>query len=282
MIERIRLRSVCMAADGPRPYLDNLERYLDNPPYYGRSTHQDNVAVRQLCGPTRKFDHERKMWGTSCEDALRNLISSQKWRPVGIERAWYASLMRSAQTHRAMAEADWIAKQQAEAKAAQEEKVAKEAEPRKRASTWLGGVGARPKAVAKVAPVAPVASAPAPEPPRSTQQTNKRDGLEPSEAETAECARLGFADAAIAFSKSLDELGPRGSLSDEGRVLRYCSLAFEHDESVRELTRAERARSWGGREVRWTLPEAASCKYAKQLNAQAAQAAHAAEAEVAR
>jgi hypothetical protein len=34
--------------------------------------------------------------------------------------------------------------------------------------------------------------------------------------------------------------------------------------------------------VRWTLPEAASREYAKQLNAQAAQSAHAAKAEMAR
>ena len=89
----------------------------------------------------------------------------------------------------------------------------------------------------------------------------------------AECARLGFTEEAIAFSRTLNDLGPRGSLSDEGRVLRWCLLTFEPDESVRELTREERARSWGGREVRWTLPEAASRDYAAKLHEQALQAA---------
>ena len=104
----------------------------------------------------------------------------------------------------------------------------------------------------------------------------KRNGIEPTEAEVAECARLGFTPEAIAFSESLNGLGPRGSLSDEGRVLRYCLLTRDPDDAVRELTREERMASWGGREVRWTLPEAACRKYANELNKEAADAAEAA------
>jgi len=269
-----------MADNGTPPYLDTLEEYLDNPPYYGRSTHQDNVAVRQLCGPTGKFDYERKMWGTSCEDALRNLISSQKWKPVGIERAWYASLMRAAQAHRAKAEAQWIAQQEAEAKAA------KEAETRKRAATWLGDAAARPRAKAKVAPTAPVAPAPAiaraswrdyPE-----EKKSARDGLAPTSMEASECARIGFTEEAIAYSRRLDDLGPRGSLSDEGRLLRYFSLVFEHDEPVPELTREERRASWNY-ECRWPLPDTAeSREYVEKLNEKAAEAAAEAAVEAAR
>ena len=55
-------------------------------------------------------------------------------------------------------------------------------------------------------------------------------------------------------------------------MLRYCLLTCDPDESVRELTREERARSWGGREVRWTLPETTSRKYAEELNEEAAKA----------
>ena len=89
-------------------------------------------------------------------------------------------------------------------------------------------------------------------------------------AEVAECARLGFTEQAIAWSRGLAELGPRGSLSDEGRVLRYCLLTCDADESVRELSREERRRSWGGSEVRWTLPETTSRAYAKTLEQEAA------------
>ena len=246
---------------------DAVQGYLDHPPYYGKSLHQDNVLIRQLCGPTGKFDYDRKLWGTSCEDALRSLISSQKWRPIGIERAWYAPLMRAAQTHRAKAEAEWLAKQEAEAK------VAKAAETRKRASTWLADAGARPKAKAKAAPPAPapaIARASWRDYPEQKKKKS-RNGLEPSEVEAAECARLGFTEEAISYSQTLNELGPRGSLSDEGRVLRYCALIFEHDEPVPELTREERRASWNY-EQRWPLPEAACREYAQQLNQQAAEA----------
>ena len=255
-----------------------VQQYLDHPPYLGKSSHQDNVLMRQLCGHTGRFDYERKMWGTSCEEALRNLITSQKWRPLGIERAWYAQLMRAAQAHRANAEAEWHARREAEAK------VAKEAESKKRAATWLGDAGARPKARARVS----FAPAPAPVPAvartsgrscpeeEEEKKKKKRNGIEPTEAEVAECARLGFTPEAIAFSETLNKLGPRGSLSDEGRVLRYCQLTRTPDETVRELTREERAASWGGREVRWTLPEAACRKYADKLNKEVADAAEAA------
>ena len=278
-----------MADNGSQPSLDTLEQYLDKPPYYGKSAHQDNVAVRQLCGHTAKFDHKRKMWGTSCEDALRNLISSQKWKPIGIERAWYASLMRAAQAHRTKAEAQWLAQQEAEANAA------KEVGTQKRATMWLGGAAARPSAKAKVAPAAPAApaaTAPAPAPApasaswrkRPEEKKRVRDGLLPTSMEASECARMGFTEAAIAHLKRLDDLGPRGSLSDEGRLLRYFSLVFEHDEPVPELTREERRASWNY-ECRWPLPDTAdSRKYVEDLNrnAAAAAAAEAAAAEAAR
>jgi hypothetical protein len=255
---------------------DAVQAYLDHPPYYGKSAHQDNVLVRQLCGPTGKFDYDRKLWGTSCEEALRALISSQKWRPIGIERAWYAPLMRAAQAHRAKAEAEWHAQREAEAKAA------KEAEAKKRAATWLADAGTRPKAKAKVASAAP-APAPAPAIARASwrkypeEEKKAREGLAPTEAEAAECARLGFTEQAIAHSKTLNELGPRGSLSDEGRVLRYCALTLEHDEPVPELTREERRASWNY-EQRWPLPEAACRAYAEKLNKEAAGALEEAEA----
>jgi len=251
-----------------------IQGYLDHPPYLGKSSHQDNVLIRQLCGPTGRFDYERKMWGTSCEEALRNLIASQKWRPMGIERAWYAPLMRAAQAHRAKAEAEWHAKQEAEAKAA------KEAETRKRAVTWLADAGTRPKAKAR-ASFAP-APAPAPEPavaqaswrdhPEEKKKT-ARQGPEPTDAEVAECARIGFTEESIAHSQTLNELGPRGSLSDEGRLLRYYSLVFEHDEPVPELTREERRASWSY-ECRWPLADTADSRaYVDKLNKGAAEAA---------
>ena len=96
--------------------------------------------------------------------------------------------------------------------------------------------------------------------------------MRPTQAEIDECARLGFTADAIFYSRRLVHLGPRMSLSDEGRLLRYCLLTRDPDESVRELTPEERERSWGGREVRWTLPETKTREYADELNKEAAEA----------
>ena len=107
----------------------------------------------------------------------------------------------------------------------------------------------------------------------ASKPTKKKDGvgLEPSVAEVAECKRLGFTEEAIAYSNCCDELGPRGSLSNEGRVLRWCSF-FDHDDDVQELDHQARKRSWGGIEMRYTLPERASCDYAIELNARGKEA----------
>jgi len=250
-----------------------IERYLAQPPYVGRSHVRDNVAVKKLCGPTAKFDGERKMWSTLCLDGLRGLVASKKWKPVGVREEVYAPLLRAAVAAREKAEAEWKAEEEQKAKArvakeaakaikAQKERTnaereakrlrTKEKEEAEREAKRQKRLEADAKAAAKRKP--------------------KRDGIEPTDAEVAECARLGFTDKAVAFSQTLNDLGPRGSLSDEGRVLRWCHLCFEHDESVRELAPEERTRSWGGREVYWTLPEAASREYAAKLHKQALQA----------
>ena len=260
-----------------------IEQYLAQPPYHGRSHPRDLVKVRALCGPTRKFDYERKLWATRCTDALRALVASKKWQPVGIDKGAYAPLMRAAAEHRAKLEAQWQAEEQARKAQAEEERkrlaVQEAIKMSKRKAREAEAAIAEREAKRQKRAVEAKAAAKLPfakrEPPPATRQPEKkatRDGLEPSEAEVAECARLGFAAEAIAFSQRLLELGPRGSLSDEGRVLRYCGLVLEHDEGVRELTREERARSWGGREVRWTLPEPASRAYANELNERAREA----------
>ena len=262
-----------------------IEHYLAEPPYYGRSHPRDCATVKRLCGPTRTFDYERKLWATRCTDALRALVASKKWQPVGIGKEAHAPLMRAAAEHRAKAEAEW--------KAAEEARKAREEEERKRlavqeaikmskrkareaeeAIAELKAKRQKRAADAKAAAKLPFASKTKPALAAAAAPANekKREGIEPTEAEVAECARLGFTAQAIAYSRTLVELGPRGSLSDEGRLLRYCLLTRDADESVRELTREERAVSWGGREVRWTLPESTSREYAEELNKDAAKA----------
>ena len=248
-----------------------ITSYLDHPPYYGRSEYRHLKEVKKLAGPTCCYDAERKLWGTTCLDALQYLVASKKWTPVGIPNELHAPLVRAARDSREQAEAEWVALDEVEAAAEAEAKAKADAEAKRQPSSWVKP-GARPKKQPK--PRGPWwAPAPAPAPEPEPEPVAKRDGIEPTAAEVAECARLGFTAEAIAFSKSDDALGPRGSLSDEGRVLRWCLLDLKPDESVRELTPEERRHSWGGREVRWTLPEAASRAYAAKLNERAMQAA---------
>jgi len=240
--------------------LSAIERYLEQPPYCGRSHVRDNVAVKKLCGPTAQFDQSRKVWSTRCEDALRSLVASKKWQPIGIKESAYAPLMRAAQERRVKAEAEWVAAEEAKAvlrKAAEEQRRLKAA----RAVSTMVTTEKKRKAHATREREPDVA-------PASTPIKKKlRAGLEPSVAEVAECKRLGFTEEAIIHSNCCDELGPRGSLSNEGRILRWCSF-FDHDDDVQELDRQARQRSWGGIEMRYTLPERASRDYAVELNAQ--------------
>ena len=280
-----------------------IEQYLEQPPYYGRSHVRDNVAVKKLCGPTAKFDQSRKVWSTRCEDALRSLVASKKWHPIGIKESAYAPLMRHAQERRVKAEAEWVAAAEAKAaavKVAEEERRVKAARPR----LTLPFTKDRSKAFTLRRPPVPTSYPPpvstlrrprvptsCPPPGSTLVSTDKKRkaqttsewepdvapastpinkklgvGFEPSVAEVAECKRLGFTEEAIAYSNCCDELGPRGSLSNEGRVLRWCSF-FDHDDDVQELDRQARQRSWGGIEMRYTLPERASRDYAVELNA---------------
>ena len=256
-----------------------IELYLERPPYYGRSHARDNAIVKPLCGPTAKFDGERKMWTTRCEDALRALVASDRWRPVGIEPEDYALLMNAAEERRAKAEVEWKAEQERlAAERAARQKVAEEKAARQRATEEKAAKkrAAEEKAVAeREAKRRKQEQAEAKKKAAKKPPEKKRDGLEPTAAEVAECKRLGFTEQAIAHSQTLNELGPRGSLSDEGRLLRYCFLVFEHDEPVPELTREERRASWSY-ECRWPLADTAdSRKYAAKLNCEAAEAAQA-------
>ena len=251
-----------------------IERYLAQPPYLGRSHVRDNATVKRLCGPTAKFDPERKMWSTRCLDGLRMLVASKKWKPLGVREEVYAPLLRAALAAREKAEEEWKAEEERKAKVqaakvaveamrVQRERETAEREAKKRKAKERQEAEQEAKRQKRLAAEAKAAA----------NQKPKRDGIEPTDAEVAECARLGFTEQAIAFSRTLNKMGPRGSLSDEGRVLRWCLLTRQPDEGVRELTPEERLRSWGGREVYWTLPEAASRKYAAKLHEQALQAA---------
>lgn len=195
--------------------------YLNDPPYYGRSGFNHAALVKQLCGPTRAWDPVRKLWGTKCTDALQDLIASAKWHPVGIEHEWKGQFQRAAQKHREDAHAQWNTRQEEQRVAAAAAKDAAAALKRRTPASWVvaRGTPKRPKAAAAAAPAPEPSPAPTP---RTPVEKTTRIGVEPTSTEVTECARLGFTDKAIAFSDTLNMLGPRGTLSNEGRILRWC------------------------------------------------------------
>jgi len=106
---------------------------------------------------------------------------------------------------------------------------------------------------------ATVATPPAPEP--------AAVGVPPTAHEVAECKRLGLTKEAIAYSNNVDELGPRGTLSNEGRILRWCEvLTSDARYDVGEANRDDYFRS----SVWLPAAEKAHLRYAKSLNERAA------------
>ena len=240
--------------------------YLNDPPYYGRSGFNHAAQVKQLCGSTRTWDPVRKLWGTKCTDALQDLIASGKWHPVGIEHEWKGQFQRAAQRHREDAQTQWNARQEAQRVAAAAAEAAAVALKRRTPASWViaRGTPKRPKAAAAAA-----AAAPAPEPPpafapRTPAEKTAHGGVEPTSAEVAECTRLGFTDKAIAFSDTLNMLGPRGTLSNEGRVLRWC-VALTSDARYA----LERSPGYFDPKVYLPAAEAKQREFAAGLNAQA-------------
>mgnify|MGYP005670352327 FL=1 len=245
-----------------------IRAYLDNPPYYGRSEYRNLREVKQHAGPTCCYDAARKLWGTTCTFALQELIVSNKWEPIGLTGKMHAPLVREARRHRAQAEAEWVAKQEADKAAAEAAEVAARRNP----ASWLVSASKSKKAKPPPAP----APAPAPTPtPADTAHKNKapsRFGVEPTAAEVDTCAWLGLTAQAIAYSDTLNELGPRGTLSNEGRILRWCEV----------LTSDARHNAWEldpddyfNPDVYLAAARRDHLDWAKNLNQQAAEAAEA-------
>ncbi len=242
--------------------------YLDTPPYYGRSGFSHATLVKQLCGSTRTWDPVRKLWGTRCTDALQDLVASGKWHPVGIEHDWKGHFQRAAQKHREDAQVQWHAQQEAQRAAAAAAEATATALKRRTPASWViaSRTPKKPKDVIVSAPAPEASRGPAP---RAPSEPPSRTGVEPTSAEVGECARLGFTDEAITFSDTLNMLGPRGTLSNEGRILRWClALTSEARYGL------ERSADYFDPNVYLPMAEETHRKFATVLNAQAT--AHAA------
>ena len=95
-------------------------------------------------------------------------------------------------------------------------------------------------------------------------------GVWPTAHEKAECERLGLTKEAVAYSNNIDELGPRGTLSHEGRILRWCEVLTSdarHDVWALNPDDYFKSRVW------LPVAEKAHLRYAQSLNERAALAA---------
>jgi hypothetical protein len=202
-----------------------IQSYLRNPPYFGRSVYKHVRDVKQLCGPSCTWDPVQKLWGTKCTEAVQDLIVSNKWRPVGIEHEWKGQFLNAARQYREDLQSRWVAQQEAAKAEAEAAETAAAALKRRTPAAWVLGSSTpkKPKAAPAPAPAPAPATAPSHGRPPKKADPKRLNGVEPTEVEVNDCARLGFTDEAIAFSNILNELGPRGTLSNEGRVLRWCT-----------------------------------------------------------
>lgn len=248
----------------------NIERYLANPPYFGRSGFADRERVKKLCGEggERVFDGERKLWGTRNPDNLGRLITSRAWTPYGLDASCTGTLIRRARERREEQEAAKAA--EAAAKEATKEAAKQAAAAKREAAAQAkreAATAAKQKAAKAIKTVVEDATVATPPAPASAAAPR---GVEPTAHEVAECKRLGFTKEAIAYSDNLNELGPRGTLSNEGRLLRWCEvLTSDARYDVGEANRDDYFKS----KVWLPVAEQAHLQYAKSLNERVAQAA---------
>ena len=219
-----------------------IATYLNTLPYHGRTNRADNQYIKDLVLGTGGFDAnfeygngQRGMWYTTSINILTCLVRSGKFLPFGIEEQWMEAFQEAADTMRADMEHDYLMKE------ADREREQKEAATRRSRAKPAPMPIAKPtkKLDARSAlrkPKVATTSAPAAAPmmaPSATQThapTFERvgTGVSPSSEEVARCGPKGSVVAlpaeVIAYSSTVDFLGPCGTLSDEGRVLRWCKV----------------------------------------------------------
>ena len=219
-----------------------IATYLNTLPYHGRTNRADNQYIKDMVHGNGGFDAnfeygngQRGMWYTTSINILTCLVRSGKFFPFGIEEQWMEAFQAAADELRADMEQDYLAK------VAQREREQKEEAARRSKAKPAPTPIAKPikKLAAKSAlrkPNATTMSAPAAAPmlaPSATQTqapTLERvgSGVSPSSEEVARCGPNGsvvvLPEEVIAYSSSVHFLGPCGTLSDEGRILRWCKV----------------------------------------------------------
>ena len=149
-----------MDPDGVEEDYAAVRAYLDNPPYYGKSEYRNLKEVKQHAGPTCCYDPARKLWGTTCTDALQELVVSKKWEPIGLSRQMHAPLVRAAREYAFWNEADYVAGVEEAEAAKRKQEAAAEAAAKRTPASWVVAGSKSKRTKPPLAPVAPTAPAP--------------------------------------------------------------------------------------------------------------------------
>ncbi len=222
-----------------------IATYLNTLPYRGRTSRADNQYIKDVITGTGGFDAnfeygngQRGMWYTTSINILTVLVRSGKFFPFGIEEQWMGAFQEAAETMRADMEHNYLQKE-AQREREQKEEAARRskakpaptpiAKPTKKLDARLAFF--KPKQTTKSAPKAAPAVAPRAtqtQAPTSARKSAGASGVSPSSTEVALCGPKGSVVAlskeVIAYSDGVTWLGPRGTLSDEGRILRWCKV----------------------------------------------------------
>lgn len=219
-----------------------IATYLNTLPYHGRTNRADNQYVKDLVHGNGGFDasfeygnDQRGMWYTTSVNILTCLVRSGKFFPFGIEEQWMEAFQAAADELRADMEHDYLMKE-AQREREQKEEAARRSKakpaptPIAKPTKKLAAKSAfrKPKPTTMSAPAAAPVLAPSATQTQAPTSEKVGSGVSPSSEEVSRCGPNGsvvvLPEEVIGYSSAVYFLGPCGTLSDEGRILRWCKV----------------------------------------------------------
>ena len=209
-----------------------IDAWLEESVHYGESQFKDKEDVKTLIlkPHNRRYDKDRKLWGTTSLWDARRLINAGIWTPLGIDRAWMPALVNKLEMRIGAAEREMEARA-----AALSERKRTESTPAVSGPTW--------------------------EQRQQLLMDRERGTRECTEDEKRRCEQLGIPRSVVTASLKRDsvpgfELGPRAGLSASERVLRLVRLqqnaarvlGRDPQKRTRELVAALMSTDWDFKE----------------------------------
>ena len=209
-----------------------IDAWLGESVFFGESLFKDKEDVKTLIlkPHNRRFDKDRKVWGTTSLWDARRLVNAGIWTPLGVDRAWMPALANKLEMRIGAAEKEMQA-------------TAAVVSERKRTEST------------------PIASGPTREQREKLFMDRERGIRECGEDERRLCEQQGIPREVVTASLKRDsvsglELGPRAGLSASERVLRLVRLqqnsarvlGQDPQKRTRELVAALLSADWNFKE----------------------------------